>query len=86
MGGRHDDRHAACDMLQHGVHHRLALRIGQHELLGKIRQNAETMRARIDHEIDAAALPLEVELTALIEDGRRDRKHPLIGPCSLRGG
>ena len=70
-------------MLQHGMHHGVALGIGEHELLGEIGENAEAVRAGIDHEIDTAALAFEIELAALVEDGGRDREHAAIGALGL---
>ncbi len=81
MGRRHDDRHPAGDMLQHRVHHLFALGVGQHELLGEIRQDADAVRAGVDHEVDAAPLAFEIEFAAIIEDGRRDRKDAAVGFC-----
>ena len=70
-------------MLQHRMHHLFALGIGQHELLGEIGQNAQAIGAGIDHEIDTAALPREIELATVVEDGRRNRENTAIGPfCS----
>ena len=64
MGRRHDDGHAAGDMLEHRVHHAVALGVGQHELLGEIGEDAEAVRAGVDHEVDAAALAVEIEIAA----------------------
>ena len=54
----------------------LALGVGQHELLGEIGQDADAVGAGVDHEIDAAALALQVELPTVVEDGRRDGNTP----------
>ncbi|UCF54980.1 MAG: FAD-dependent oxidoreductase, partial [Bradyrhizobium sp.] len=86
MGGGDDHGDAAGDMFQHGMHHGLALGVGEHELLGEIGEDAETMRAGIDHEIDAAALAFEVERAALVEDGGNDREHAAIGALGLVWG
>ena len=83
MRGRDDHGNPARDMLQHRMHHGLALGIGEHELLGEIGEDAETVRAGIDHEIDAAALAVEVELAARVEDGGCDREHAAIGALGL---
>ncbi len=83
MRGGDDHGNPARDMLQHCMHHGLALGVREHELLGKIGENAQTVRACVDHEIDAAALSLEVELAALVEDGGRDREHAAIGALGL---
>ena len=48
----------------------LALVVGQHELLGEVRQDADAVGARIDHEVDGALLAFEIELAAVVEDGR----------------
>ena len=78
MRRRHDDRHPAGDVLEHRVHHLLALGVGQHELLGEIGQNADAVRAGVDHEVDAAPLTVEIEFAAIVEDGRRDGKDAAI--------
>ena len=71
-------------MLQHRMHHLFALGIGEHELLGEIGQNAQAVGAGVDHEIDTAALPREIELPTIVEDGWSDRENAAIGPlCSL---
>src|SRR3954453_10171406 len=79
MRRRHDHRDAAGDMLEDCAHHALALSIGEHELLGEVGEDAEALRSRVDHEIDTAALPVEVEIAACVENGRRDRKDAAIG-------
>ena len=80
MAGGDDDGNAPRHMLQHRMHHRFALGIGQHELLGEIGEDADAVRAGIDHEIDAAALPLQVQFPAIVEDGRGNREDTAIGP------
>ena len=45
VAGRDDDRNAAGDVIEHRRHHRFALAVGQHELLGEIRQDAECRRS-----------------------------------------
>ena len=84
MGRRYDHGHPAGDVLEHRIHHLLALGIRQHELLGKIGQNADAVGAGIDHEIDAAPLAIEIELAAIIEDGGRDGKDAAVRPCRGR--
>ena len=61
----------------------LALVVGQHELLGEVREDADAVRSRIDHEVDGALLAFEIELAAVVEDGRRDGKHAAIGARGL---
>ena len=65
-------------MLQHRIHHLLALGVGQHELLGEIRQDAEAVRTRVDHEVDTAPLAVEIEFAAIVEDGGRDGKDAAV--------
>src|SRR5215470_12347690 len=79
MRRRHDDRHPARDVLEHRAHHGFALGVGDHKLFGEIGEDADALRAGIDHEIDAAALAIEVEIAAVIKDGRYDRKDAAIG-------
>lgn len=79
MRRRDDHGNAAGDMLEDGAHHALALGVGQHELLGEICEDAEALRSGVDHEIDTAALAVEVEVAAGIENGRRDGEDAAIG-------
>ena len=85
MRRRHDHGHPAGDVLQHRVHHRFALGIGQDELLGEIGQNAEAVGAGFDHEIDTAALTREIKLPAIVKNGRSDRENTAIRPFCSRG-
>ena len=84
MRRRHDHGHPARDVLQHRIHHLLTLGVGQHELLGKVGQDADALGAGIDHEIDAAPLAVEIEFAAVIEDGGRDGKDAAIRSCGSR--
>ena len=85
MRRRDDDGHAAGDVLEHRRREDVALFVGEHELLGEIREDAEAVRAGIDHEIDAAPLALEIERAALVEYGRHDRKYA-CQPLAHRAG
>ena len=55
------------------------------ELLGEIRKDAKSLRARIDHAIDGAPLAFEIEASVGIEDGRNDREYASIGSDSGSG-
>ena len=84
VGGGDDHRHPAGDVFQHRMHHPFALGIGEDELLGEVGQDAQPVRAGVDHEIDAAALPIEIELAAVVENGRGDGENAAIRPlCRL---
>ena len=78
MRRRDDHWHSAGDVVQHAVHHPLALRIGQHELLGKVGQDAEAVRPGVDHEIDSPALALQIQLPSPVEHRGDDREHTLV--------
>ena len=82
MRRRDDDRDAAADMLQHGVEHVIALGIGQHELLGEIGEDAQPLRAGIDHAVDGTLLAVEIEPAVAVEHRRHDGKDTLVGPLS----
>ena len=71
------------DMIQHGVEHLIALSVGQHELLGEVGEDAEPVRAGIDHEVDGALLAVEIEPAVAIEHRRHDRKYALVGPRTV---
>ena len=60
------------------THDALALVVGQRELLGEVREDADAVRAGVDHEVDAAALAVEVELAAVVEDRRRHGKDTAV--------
>jgi hypothetical protein len=76
---RHDHRHAARDVIEHGGHYALALVVGQRELLGEVREDAESVRARVHHEVDAAPLAFEVERAVVVEDRRRHWEDAAVG-------
>ena len=67
---------------EHGVEHRVALGIGQHELLGEIGEDAQPVRAGVDHEVDGALLAVEIEPALAVEHRRHDGKDALVGPPS----
>ena len=75
MRGGDDDGHAAGDVIEHRPHDGFALVVAEDELLGEVGEDADAVRAGIDHEVDGALLPLEVEPPVLVEHGRGDRKH-----------
>ena len=81
VAGRDDDRNAIGDVIEHRRHHRFALTVGEDELLGEIRQDADSVGACIDHEVDGALLPLEIKLAFVVEDGGHDWKYAAIGAC-----
>src|SRR5229473_761126 len=81
MGGGDDDRHAPADMIEDGAHEHFALVVGERELLGIIRQDADAVGAGIDEKIDAAPLAGEVELAVLVERRRGDGKDSLEACC-----
>ena len=84
MRGRHDHRHAARDMIQDRVQYQVALGVGQHELLGEVGEDAEPVRAGVDHEIDSAFLPFEIKPAVTVEYRRHHRKYPLVGLPNVR--
>ncbi len=83
MRGRHDHRHAARDMVQNSVEYHVTLGVGQHELLGEVSEDAEPVRAGIDHEIDGAFLTFKIEPAIAVEHRRYHRKYALIGPPNV---
>ncbi len=73
-------------MLQHRGHQQAAFIVAQDELLGEIGQDADAVGAGVDHEIDAAALAVEVEATLLVENGGRDREYATVDGIDLGHG
>ena len=49
------------------------------EFYREIGKDADTLRSHVDHEIDAAALAIEVEIALILENGRHDGKNAAIG-------
>src|SRR5260221_11848040 len=80
MRGREDHRYAARDMAQARVEYKVALSVGQHELLGEVGENAEPVRAGVDHEVNGALLTFEIEPAVAVEYRRHHRKYALVGP------
>ena len=66
MAAGHDDRHAAGHMSQAQIERGRPLVIGQQELLGVIREDADAVDALIDHAIEHAALPVEIEIVRTV--------------------
>ena len=65
-------------MLQRKIRQNFALSIRQHKLFGIIGENAQTIRTRIDHEIDRTLLPFKVKRTIIMKNGRDDGKNTAI--------
>jgi hypothetical protein len=70
-------------MVQDRVEYQVALSVGQHELLGEVGEDAEPMRTGVDHKVDGALLPFEIEPAVGVEHRRHHRKHTLIGPPNI---
>jgi hypothetical protein len=60
--------------------------VGEQELLGVVCEHADTIDALIDHAVENAALPFEVELAGGCERRWCDRKHAGVRPCGLNHG
>ena len=58
MRGRHDHRDPSGDVLQDFSQDGVALLVGEHELLREIREDAQPLRAGIDHAVNGALLAL----------------------------
>ena len=76
-----DHRHAAGDVREAQVEQRVALGVGQQELLGVVGEDADAVDALVDHAVEHAALPVEVEVAGVGERRRRDGEHAPVGPC-----
>src|SRR5258708_35643875 len=92
MRGGNGDRHASGSMLERSEHYLVAFGVGENELLGEICQDADPIGARVDHKVDATTLTIQIEFTALVEDGRGNRENapvrlynsPAHDACSVR--
>jgi hypothetical protein len=85
MRGGDDHRHASRDMRKDRLGQYFALVVGQRELLRVVGQDAQPIRARIDHEVDAALLALKVELAVVPEGGRHHRVYAFVADCACSG-
>src|SRR3954452_17500832 len=81
MRGGDNHRYPPRDALQGQVGQHLALMIAEHELLREVGQDAQAVRTRVDHEIEAAPLALEVQLATVVERGGHHREHALEPRC-----
>src|SRR5271155_3864709 len=75
--GGYDYRDASSDMLKDRSGEDLTFLVGEDELLGEVGEDADTVGAGFDHEVDAALLAFEIEIAVVIEDGGCDREHAL---------
>jgi hypothetical protein len=83
MGRRDDDRHPPGDVPEDGARQGLALLIREHELLGEIGQDAEPVRARVDHEIDRAQLAGQIQGAVFIEGCGHHGEDACVVPFQL---
>jgi hypothetical protein len=74
MAASDDYRHAAGNVRKADIDQRVALRVGEQKLFGIVGENADPVDALVDHAIEHAALPVDVDLAGLDERRRRDRK------------
>src|SRR5690606_15382801 len=68
------DRDAAGDLLDADRLQAVALGVGQRELLGVVREDADTVDAGIDQEVDGSPLAFLVDGLIGVERRRRDRE------------
>jgi hypothetical protein len=86
MAAGDDDRTATGDMGKAKVGQRVPLMVGEQKLLGVVCEHADPINALIEHAVEDAALPFEVEVTGGLERRRCDRKHAGVSPCGLNHG
>ena len=79
MAARHDDRHAAGDVREAQVEQRVALGVGQQELLGVVGEDADAVDALVDHAVEHAALAVEVEVAVFVNGVGAMGNTPLSG-------
>ena len=61
----------------------LALVVGQHELLGEVRQDADAVEPASIMKSMPRFCPSRSSVAVVVEDGRRDRKYAAIGALRL---
>ncbi|KAG1080014.1 hypothetical protein G6F40_016066 [Rhizopus arrhizus] len=81
--GRDDDGHAARRVVQDGPREHLAFFVRQHELFGKVRQDAQAVHPRVDHEVHRPLLAGQVQFARL---GKRGGHHGEDAAVARRGG
>src|SRR6187402_1018435 len=79
MRRRYDDGNTTSDMFEDRNGEEITLIVRERELLGEVRQNADTIRARVDHEVDAAALAFKIEASLFIKDGGGHGEDAAVG-------
>src|SRR3954447_14563772 len=82
MGGGDDHWDPPSNVLEGEVGQPLALLVAEHELLREVGQDAEAVRAGVDHEVEAASLAIEVQFTIIPERGGHNREHALEPRCN----
>ena len=85
VGGRDDHRHAPGHVLERRARQDLAVLVGQQELLGEVRQDAQAGRTGIDHEVEAAPLARQVERAGFVEGRGHDREDAAMAGLRARG-
>jgi len=70
-------------VFEHRPRERLAFVVGERELLGEVRENAQTVRTRVDHEIDDPLLAFQIERARFGESGRHYREDAAIAWSAL---
>src|SRR4051794_15444192 len=78
MAGGNDNGYAAGGSLDHRRHDLFSFVVGEGELLGIIREDADPVDLRVDQKVDDAPLTFEVEVAAVVKGRRRDWKHASI--------
>src|SRR5262245_8462992 len=67
--GGDNQRHASRNMSEDASRQYFAFLIRENELLGEVCENAEALRPRVDHEIDAAFLARQIEFSRFCKRG-----------------
>jgi hypothetical protein len=73
VAARDDHRHAAGDVRAAELEQRRALVVGEQELLGVVREDADAVDALVDHAVEHAPHARQVEAASVVERRRRDR-------------
>ena len=78
VGGGHNHRHPTGDMFEDGFGQHVTLFVREQKLLREVGQNAQSVGAGVDHEIDATLLACKIEFAAFGKRGGHHGKYAFV--------